>query len=164
MPKTLTKLQERIVARVLAEPAQTLYLREGHVNSTKNMIQKGLIDEHCYMMLQYSHLTPEVKSIFFQENDVVFAIQDIYDNCWIVFEDRNVVAKPRNEDSAKRIVLALKGLREIVSPLSRMDTPTDKAKNEDHAEEILADLDDERLCSDSSALYELIREARKLAA
>jgi hypothetical protein len=39
--KTLTKLQERIVARVLAEPAQTLYLREGHVRSTRNMIEKG---------------------------------------------------------------------------------------------------------------------------
>jgi hypothetical protein len=95
MPKTLTPLQERIIARVLAEPAQTLYLREGHVNSTSNMIKKGLIDRHCYMMLQHGHLSPEVKSIFFGENDHVFAIQDIYDNCWIVFEDQEVIAKPR---------------------------------------------------------------------
>lgn len=111
MSKTLTKLQERIVARVLAEPAQTLYLREGHVNSTRNMIEKGLIDRHCYMMLQSAHLTPEVKSIFFQENGDVFAIEDIYDNCWIIFEDRKVIAKPRSEANANRIVQALKALR-----------------------------------------------------
>jgi hypothetical protein len=112
MPKTLTKLQERIVARVLAEPAQTLYLREGHVNSTKNMIEKGLIDEHCYSMLQHCHLKPEVKTLFFAENDPVFYIQDIYDNCWIVFEDRNVVARPRKEENADRIVQALMLLRQ----------------------------------------------------
>lgn len=111
MPKTLTKLQERIVARVLAEPAQTLYLREGHVNSTNNMIEKGLVDKYCYTMLQHCHLTPEVKTIFFSENDPVFAVEDIYDNCWIIFEDRQVVAKPRSEDAAKRIVSALKLLR-----------------------------------------------------
>ncbi|MCA1379479.1 hypothetical protein I6F34_01420 [Bradyrhizobium sp. BRP05] len=111
MAKTLTKLQERIIARVLAEPAQTLYLREGHVHSTRNMIEKGLIDRHCYTMLQHGHLTPEVKSIFFQENDDVFAIEDIYDNCWIIFEDRKVIAKPRSEANANRIVTALKELR-----------------------------------------------------
>jgi hypothetical protein len=97
MSKTLTKLQERIIARVLAEPAQTQYLRDGHVRSTQNLIAKELIDRHCYMMLQHGHLTPEVKSIFFQENDDVFAIEDIYDNCWIIFEDRKVIAKPRND-------------------------------------------------------------------
>lgn len=111
MPKTLTKLQERIVARVLAEPANTLYLRDGHVNSTNKLIEKGLIDRHCYTMLQYAHLTPEVKSLFFSENEPVFAIEDIYDNCWIVFEDRKVIAKPRSEENARRIVAALKELR-----------------------------------------------------
>lgn len=112
MPKTVTKLQERIIARVLAEPAQTLYLREGQVHSTRNMIEKGWIDRHCYTMLQHAHLTPEVKSIFFQDNDAVFAIEDIYDNCWIIFEDRKVIAKPRSEEKAARIVRALKLLRE----------------------------------------------------
>ena len=111
MAKTLTKLQERIIARVLSDPAQTLYLREGHVNSTNNMIEKGLISRHCYTMLQNHHLTREVKAIFFQENAEVFAIEDIYDNCWIVFEDREVVAKPRSEEAAHRIVQALKLLR-----------------------------------------------------
>jgi hypothetical protein len=100
-----------MVARVLAEPAQTLYLRDGHVRSTQNLIEKGLIDKHCYTMLQSQHLTPEVKVIFFAENGEVFAIPDIYDNCWIVFEDRKVIAKPRSEENAKRIVEALKALR-----------------------------------------------------
>lgn len=112
MPKTLTTLQERIIARVLSEPAQTLYLREGHVNSTNNMIAKGLIDRHCYTMLQHCHLTPEVKSVFFSENAEVFAIEDIYDSCWIVFEDREVVAKPRIEANAERIVQGIKLLRQ----------------------------------------------------
>ncbi|MGC0389384.1 hypothetical protein [Bradyrhizobium sp. USDA 241] len=112
MPKTLTKLQERIIARVLAAPAQTLYLREGHVHSTRNLIEKGLIDKQCYTMLQYGHLTPEVKSIFFQENDEVFAIEGIYDNCWIIFDGRTIMAKPRTEEAANRIVKALKLLRE----------------------------------------------------
>jgi hypothetical protein len=38
----------------------------------------------------------------------VFAIEDIYDNCWIVFEGQNVIAKPRKEENAERIVQALK--------------------------------------------------------
>jgi hypothetical protein len=112
MPKTLTPLQERIVARVLAMPAQTLYLREGHVNSLNHMIKRGLIDKHCYSMVQYHHLTPELKSTFFADNGEVFAIKDIYDNCWIIFEDREAIAQPRSEDAAKRIVQALKALRQ----------------------------------------------------
>jgi hypothetical protein len=112
MAKTLTKMQERMIARVLAFPAQTLYLREGHVNSINNLIQKELIDKHCYSMLQYGHLTPEVKTLFFGENGDVFAIEDPYDNCWLVFEDREMVTAPRNEASAERIVKALKALRQ----------------------------------------------------
>jgi hypothetical protein len=111
MSKSLTELQERMIARVLAFPAQTLYLREGHVRSVNNLIQKGLIDKHCYTMMQYGHLTPEVKSIFFGENGDVFAIEDPYDNCWLVFEDREMITAPRREDAARRIVEALKALR-----------------------------------------------------
>jgi hypothetical protein len=112
MPKTLTELQERMVARVLAFPAQTLYLRKGHANSINNLIAKELIDKHCYTMMQYGHLTPEVKSIFFSENGDVFAIEDPYDNCWLVFEDREMVTAPRSQASAERIVKALKALRQ----------------------------------------------------
>jgi hypothetical protein len=113
MKKTLTKLQERIVARVIADPMNTLYLSKGYVNSAKSLIDKGLIDRHCYgSMIQSQYLTPQIKSVFFGENDEVFAIQDIYDNCWLIFEDRELVAKPRSEDKADRIVKALKALRQ----------------------------------------------------
>lgn len=113
MPKTLTKLQERIVARVLSDPMNTLYLSKGQVASAQSLISKGLLTKYCYAsMVQSQHLTPEIKTIFFAENDEVFAIQDVYDNCWIIFEDRKVVAKPRLEENAKRIVKALKALCE----------------------------------------------------
>lgn len=114
MSKTLTKLQERIVARVIADPMNTLYLSKGYVNSAKSLINKGLLSKHCYAsMVQSQYLTPEIKSVFFGENDVVFAIQDIYDNCWLVFEDRELMAKPRSEEKANRIVEALKALRKL---------------------------------------------------
>lgn len=165
MKKTLTKLQERIVARVIADPMNTLYLSKGYVNSAKSLIDKGLLDKHCYAsMVQSQYLTPDIKSVFFSENDEVFAIQDIYDNCWLIFEDRELVAKPRSEEKAARIVKALKALRKLAEPMSRMDTPTDGVMDEAKAEDIMADLDDERLCSDASAFYQLIREARQIAA
>ncbi|MCS3890522.1 hypothetical protein [Bradyrhizobium elkanii] len=63
-------------------------------------------------------------------------------------------------DRARKFV---EGACEMLSQLSRMDTPTDKARNAEHAEDIMADLDDERLCSDASALYALIRKARELS-
>jgi hypothetical protein len=118
MPKkTLTNLQERIVARVIADPMNTLYLSKGQVNSAKSLIDKGLIDHHCYSsMIQSQYLTPEIKSVFFGENDEVFAIQDIYDNCWLVFEGRELVTKPRSEEKASRIVKALKLLRQQEMP------------------------------------------------
>jgi hypothetical protein len=59
--------------------------------------------------------------------------------------------------------LFVEGACKLVSTLARMDTPTDGVKNEEKRDDIMADLDDERLCSDSSALYQLIREARALA-
>jgi hypothetical protein len=117
MSKTLTKLQERIIARVIAEPMNTLYLSKGQVNSAQSLITKGLLSKHCYAsMVQSQYLTPEVKAIFFGENDEVFAIQDIYDNCWLIFEGRELVAKPRNEDKANRIVKALQLLRKHEMP------------------------------------------------
>jgi hypothetical protein len=116
MSKTLTKLQERIIARVLAQPTNTLYLSKGQVNSAQSLINKGLLSKHCYAsMVQSQYLTPEIKSIFFGENDEVFAVQDIYDNCWHVFEDRELITQPRSEEKAQRIVDALKVLRSLES-------------------------------------------------
>ncbi|MGJ4953128.1 hypothetical protein [Bradyrhizobium sp. HKCCYLS20291] len=113
MSKTFTDLQKRIMARAIAQSAsETLYLREGHIASCKSLIKKGFIDQHCYTMVQTHHVTPEGKAAFFAEHGDVFAIHDIYDNCWIIFEDRKVIAKPRSEENAQRIVAALKVLRE----------------------------------------------------
>ncbi|WP_396604829.1 hypothetical protein ACFLEY_22140 [Bradyrhizobium sp. YCK136] len=112
MSKTLTKLQERIVARVLAMSVnETLYLSKGHLHSARSLKEQGFLDRNCWGMVQTQHLTDSVNTTFFAENGDVFAIEDIYDNCWIIFEDRKVIAKPRNEANAKRIVAALKELR-----------------------------------------------------
>lgn len=59
--------------------------------------------------------------------------------------------------------LFVEGACKLVSTLARMDTPTDGVEDEEKADDIMADLDDERLCSDASALYALIREARELS-
>jgi len=120
MKKTLTSLQERIIARVMAQPTNTLYLSKGQVNSAQSLINKGLLSKHCYAsMVQSQYLTPEIKTIFWGENDEVFAVQDIYDNCWHVFEDRELVAQPRSEDKANRIVKALKALRQLEKDFPR---------------------------------------------
>ena len=59
--------------------------------------------------------------------------------------------------------LFVEGACKLVSQLSRMDTPTDCVEDEEKRDDIMADLDDERLCSDVTAFYEIIREARQLA-
>jgi hypothetical protein len=165
MAKTFTDLQKRIMARAISQSvSETVWLMKGHIASVRSLVEKGFIDKSCYTMLQNHHVTAEGRAAFFAEHGDVFAIQDIYDNCWLVFEDREVITKPRSERAANRIVKALLALREIASPLSRMDTPTDKAKSEEQADDIMADLSDDRLCSDANALYSLIREARKIAA
>jgi hypothetical protein len=111
MAKTLTPLQERMIARLMAHPADTLYLREGSVHSVNNLKAKNLIDPHCYTMLHYGYLTPEIKSIFWSENRDVFAIEDMYKNRWHVFEDREVIAECRSEAAAERVVAVLKASR-----------------------------------------------------
>jgi hypothetical protein len=51
-------------------------------------------------------------------------------------------------------------LLRIVQALARMTTPTDGVEDDEEADDIMADLGDEQLCSDSAALYHMIREAR----
>lgn len=100
------------MARAISQSvSETIYLRKGHFPSTRSLIEKGFLDPHCYGMIQTQHVTPEAKTAFFAEHGDVFAIQDIYDNCWIIFEDRKVIAKPRSEENARRIVAALLTLR-----------------------------------------------------
>ncbi|WP_316207487.1 hypothetical protein [Bradyrhizobium sp. SZCCHNR3118] len=112
MTKTLTPMQERMLGRVIAFHAQTLYLREGQVNSVRNLIKKGIVDEHCYLSIHYGQITPLGRDTFFGENDPVFAVEDPYDHCWLVFEDREMIAAPRSQESADRIVKALMHLRQ----------------------------------------------------
>ncbi|WP_315768524.1 MULTISPECIES: hypothetical protein [unclassified Bradyrhizobium] len=113
MAKTFTDLQNRIMARAISQSvSETIYLRKGHFPATRSLIEKGFLDPNCYGMVQTQHVTPEGKTAFFTEHGDVFAIEDIYDNCWIVFEDRKVIAKPRSEENARRIVAALKVLRQ----------------------------------------------------
>jgi ABC-type oligopeptide transport system substrate-binding subunit len=50
----------------------------------------------------------------------------------------------------------------LVGTLARMTTPTDGVTDQEEVEGIMADLDDETLCSDATALYEMIRKARKI--
>lgn len=64
----------------------------------------------------------------------------------------------RNRGYAKRIAK----LEEFIGLLARMDTPTDGLTDEERADGVMGNLEEERLFSDASALYELIREARKL--
>ncbi|WP_316200989.1 MULTISPECIES: hypothetical protein [unclassified Bradyrhizobium] len=113
MSKMFTDLQRRIMARAISQSvSETIYLRKGHFPATRSLIEKGFLDQHAYGMIQTQHVTPEGKAAFFTEHGDVFAIQDIYDNYWIIFEDRKVIAKPRSEENAKRIVTALKVLRQ----------------------------------------------------
>jgi hypothetical protein len=77
-------------------------------------------------------------------------------------DDRRELVEAINAYNAAKINPVDKRMTEIIATLARMDTPTDGITDQDQADEIMADLDDERLCSDASALYELIRAARKL--
>lgn len=112
MTKLLTPLQNRIIARVLSQPlTQSLYLREGRVNSIKNMQAKGYIDPHAYTGLHHRHITDLGKQAFFKDNGDVFYVEDIYFPEWTVFEDGNVIARAKSEQAAQRIVGALRSLR-----------------------------------------------------
>ncbi|WP_315729885.1 hypothetical protein [Bradyrhizobium sp. SZCCHNRI2010] len=114
MAKTFTDLQKRIMARAISMPvSQSLYLQKGHIASAKGLQYRGFLDQHCYTVVQTHHVTPEGRSAFFAEHGDVFAIDDIYDNCWLVFEDRHVIARPRSKEAADRLVKALKALRDL---------------------------------------------------
>jgi hypothetical protein len=63
----------------------------------------------------------------------------------------------------ERARIFVEGACKLVSTLARMDTPTDGVEDDEKRDDIMADLSDDRLCSDSSALYDLIRQARELS-
>jgi hypothetical protein len=51
-------------------------------------------------------------------------------------------------------------MQKLIQTLARMDLPTDNITDEDEADDIMADLDEERLSSDANALYDMILAAR----
>ena len=75
-------------------------------------------------------------------------------------------APPRN-DTENKALEALNmtfnqqtEMQKLIETIARMDTPIDGVTDEETADNILANRDDEQLCSDADALYELILAAR----
>jgi hypothetical protein len=114
MPKTLTKLQERIVAKALTISAtQFVWVNGGEVNSINNLRERGLLQGDCYGSLQHRHLTDRIKTVFFGENDQTFMIDNFHGEGWLIFDSREFVTKVYNEANARRVVAALKYLRQL---------------------------------------------------
>jgi hypothetical protein len=112
MPKTLTKMQEQIVAKTLVISAtQFVWLNRGEVNSLNNLRERNLVQGDCWGSIQHRHLTDRIKEIFFTENDQIFMIPNFHDEGWLIFDDRQYITKVHNEINAKRVVGALKLLR-----------------------------------------------------
>lgn len=112
MPKTLTKMQEQMVAKVLTIPATShVWLREGEVNSLNHLKAKCLIKEDAYGSIQHRHLTQAVKDVFWQENDETFMIANFHGEGWLIFDSRRYLCKVYDQADAKRVVKALKELR-----------------------------------------------------
>ena len=112
MAKTLTKLQEQIVGTTLSISAtEFVWLNAGKINSLNRLKELELVDQHCYGQVQHRHLKPELTTAFFNENGETFAIESLRDIGWLIFDDRKIVAKTKTEDDAKRVVTALKLLR-----------------------------------------------------
>jgi hypothetical protein len=116
MPKTLSKLQEQIVAKTLTIPTTSfVWCRGGEVNAVNNLRNRCLVKSDCYGSVQPYHLTDAVKSAFFSENDPVFAIENFHGEGWLIFDDRKYLTKVHDKDNAKRIVAAMTLLRETES-------------------------------------------------
>ncbi|MEH2517392.1 hypothetical protein V1279_002965 [Bradyrhizobium sp. AZCC 1610] len=113
MPKTLTKMQEQIVAKVLTIGATDfVWCKAGEVNSIKNLRDRELLKGDCWGAVQHRHLTDRIKTIFWVENPVTFMIPNFHGEGWLIFDDRRYITKVYNEDNAKRVVSALKLLRQ----------------------------------------------------
>jgi hypothetical protein len=113
MPKTLTKMQEQIVAKVLTISAtQHVFTRQGEVNSVNKLRERGLLTADCWGSVQHRHLTDRIKTVFFVENDHTFMIENFHGEGWLIFDDRQYITKVYNQGNAKRVVTAMKLLRE----------------------------------------------------
>jgi hypothetical protein len=113
MPRTLTKMQEQIVAKTLTISAtQYVWLNGGEVNSINKLRDRGLLKPDCFGSVQHWHLTDQIKTVFFVENDRTFMIENFHGEGWLIFDDRQYITKVYNQDNAKRVVAALKLLHQ----------------------------------------------------
>lgn len=109
MPKSLSKLQELIVAKTLTISAtQHIFTRSGEVNSVHSLRERGLLSADCWGAVQPRHLTEEIKELFYSENSPTFMIPNFHGEGWLIFDERRYITKVYNEDDAKRVVSALK--------------------------------------------------------
>jgi hypothetical protein len=114
MAKTLTKLQEQIVARVLAIGAsEYVWLQKGHIHSMNNLKQKGLVTENAWTCLQRHHLTENLRSLFWADNDIAFAIEDLYGHRYMIFYKHGFIGEAKHLHDAKRLVSGLKLLHDM---------------------------------------------------
>lgn len=109
MPKTLTTLQEQMIAKVLTlTTSDYVWVNNGEVHSLNNLKAKGLVVGDCYGSLQIRHLTERVKNVFFLENDSTFMIRNFHGEGWLIFDAKQYVCKVYPEPAARRVVEALK--------------------------------------------------------
>lgn len=114
MPKTLTRLQEAIVAKVLTISAtQHVFLRAGEVNSINPLRENGMLAPDCWGAVQHRHLTERIKTVFFADNHQTFKIPNFHGEGWLIFDDRRYITKIYDENDADRVVLALQSLRQL---------------------------------------------------
>ena len=123
MPKTLTKLPEQIVGTTLSISAtEYVWLSCGQINSLNRLKELEMVDQRCYGQVQPRHLKPELITTFFSENGEVFAIESLRAICWLVFDNRKIIARAKDEDDAKRVVAAMKLLRQHEKKQCRKDS------------------------------------------
>jgi hypothetical protein len=109
MPKTLTSLQEQMIAKVLTlTTTDYVWVANGEVHSLNNLKAKGFVVGDAYGSLQIRHLTERLKIVFFAENDSTFMIRNFHGEGWLIFDNKQYVCKVYKEPDAKRVVGALK--------------------------------------------------------
>ncbi|MFL5239270.1 MAG: hypothetical protein ACJ8EL_17085, partial [Rhizomicrobium sp.] len=81
-------------------------------STINNLRQRGLLKDDCRGSVQHRHLTDQMKSTFFGENDETFMIENFHGEGWLIFDDRQYITKVYNNDNAKRVVTAMKFLRQ----------------------------------------------------
>jgi hypothetical protein len=110
MPKTLTAMQEQMIAKVISLNSTTNYVwvNNGEVHSLNNLKTKGFVVGDAYGSLQIRHLTERVKIVFFGENDPTFMIRNFHGEGWLIFDNKQYVCKVYQEAAARRVVEALR--------------------------------------------------------